>query len=151
MKRVGGDRLLYCDTDSIHVAGNDLDIDISNDLGKLKLEFEGEGCYLGRKLYGLRSWEPIEGTDYEKKTEKIRTKGVKVGGRMGARIDFDFLLRTIRDGPQCIEFQSFPTALEVFTGKKTACSLTRRKRTIRVTKGIQYARRNKRIDQSTRN
>ena len=46
---------IYCDTDSIHVAGKTLPT--GNGLGKLKLESVGKGIYIGRKLYMIQPYQ----------------------------------------------------------------------------------------------
>ncbi len=55
--------VFYVDTDSVHT---DAELEDSKELGKLKLEFEGEGWYLGPKFYMLKN---------SKKT-KVKMKGV---------------------------------------------------------------------------
>lgn len=116
----------YCDTDSVHTIGCDLDSSkISSKLGDFKLEFSGAGVYAGKKLYALRD---------EKGTEKIRAKGVSIGGRNGAAIGFDDL-RLIAEGKVTgilCEFQQPATPKQVFSGRNS-CRFEPRRRTLRNT------------------
>ena len=119
----GADRVIYCDTDSVHTTG-DLPDDLMGDsLGEYKLEFTGEGVYCGKKLYALRS--PTQG-------EKIRSKGVSLGGRNGASLCFDDLRRVAEGSSIVCEFQRPSTPREVFRGGES-CKFLPRKRTIRMT------------------
>ena len=114
---------IYCDTDSIHTVSN---LPTSKKLGELKLEFSGAGVYCGKKLYALKN----------EKEEKVRAKGIKVGGKFGFSLKFDDLVNI--DKGQTVEtsFISGTTAKEVFKGK-APCTLTpennTRKRKIRRT------------------
>lgn len=54
--------IAYSDTDSLHVLSeytDDVHIDIGNNLGQLKLEFEGLGIYWGKKIYQLQHGDDI--------------------------------------------------------------------------------------------
>lgn len=120
-----GKGLVYCDTDSVHTTGCLDDDLIGDDLGMFKKEFEGEGVYCGKKLYALRD---------QNKSEKIRIKGVSIGGRNGARISFDNLVGLLDQGQTIItEFTRPGTAMDIFTGKKRACVFEPKKRTIKRT------------------
>jgi hypothetical protein len=114
---------IYCDTDSIHTTDT---MATSNKLGELKLEFSGAGVYCGKKLYALKNG----------KEEKIRAKGIKVGGKFGFSLCFDDLANIANGGTVETEFISGTTANEVYKGKKP-CTLTKenntRKRKIRKT------------------
>lgn len=114
---------VYCDTDSIHTTGH-LPIDDTG-LGKLKLEFEGEGVYCGKKLYALRN-EAIE---------KIRVKGVRVGGENGHPLSFDSLLQVAQGASIECHFKGAATSTQVFRGEKS-CVFYDRKRTIRKTANV---------------
>ena len=52
-----GYSVLYCDTDSMHLAGDVTgnEVEIGTELGQLKVEWQGEACYLKRKQYGYRT------------------------------------------------------------------------------------------------
>jgi len=118
-----GDGLVYCDTDSVHSTGTIPDDFISDRLGDYKLEFSGEGVYAGKKLYALRSPDG---------TEKVRSKGISVGGRNGTRLSFDDLCRVTEGQEIACHYKKPATPREVFAGKK-ACKFIDRKRTIRMT------------------
>lgn len=118
----GLERLCYCDTDSIHMLGNLDPIHVSNHIGKYKLEFHGEGVYAGKKLYALRDGE----------TEKIRCKGVSVGGRNGSHIKFDDIVSLLEDKEIECKFKTTPTVKQVFSGKKS-CVFFERKRKLKRT------------------
>lgn len=116
---------VYCDTDSIHTTNELLNHD-NNGLGKLKLEFHGEGVYLGKKLYALRN----------DKTEKVKAKGIRVGGNLGCNLDFETLQELSRRDTLRVActFESAATASKVIAGKK-ACTFSPTTRRIRVTNG----------------
>lgn len=118
-----GDRLIYCDTDSVHLDGPFDRRLVGAKLGEYKKEFEGEGVYCGKKLYALRD---------SKGREKVRAKGVSVGGRNGAGLGFDDLYRVSQGEAIRAEFSRPPTPKEVFAGK-TACKFTPRHRTVKAT------------------
>jgi hypothetical protein len=117
-------KVWYCDTDSIHTEGTCPNV--GNELGKLKLEFEGEGAYAGRKLYALRSSE----------LEKIRAKGIRVKknakDELGCALEFESLKRVASGARILCQFRSATTLREVIQGKK-ACTFLNRTRTIRRT------------------
>ena len=117
---------VYCDTDSIHTVNvADNDRVTSLDFGKLKLEYDGEAVYVGKKMYALRN----------KDTEKVRAKGIRVGGRNGFSLSFDSL-RTLADGAiiPCT-FKGASTASKVLRGK-TACVFMEQTRRIRKTANV---------------
>jgi len=119
----GSDRVVYCDTDSVHTTGDFPSGLVGDGLGDYKMEFSGEGVYCGKKLYALRS--PEAG-------EKIRSKGVSVGGRNGARLCFDDL-RDVAAGASIVcEFTRPATPRDVFRGGES-CKFMPKKRTIRMT------------------
>jgi len=117
------DRIIYCDTDSIHTTETLPADRITNKLGDFKLEFSGNGCYAGRKLYGLQ-WPNGE--------EKIRAKGVSVGGRNGCRLSFADMVSLVNGGEKVCEFRQPSTASEVMHGLN-ACEFRKRRRTLRMT------------------
>jgi len=108
---------IYCDTDSIHTTST-LPTD-PRKLGALKLEHEGEGVYAGKKLYALR------GT-----TEKVRVKGVRIGGKFGERLTFDDVVKVSNGEKTLCKFQTFTTPREAITGKQAPCKLHNRQRAI---------------------
>lgn len=118
-----GNSLVYCDTDSVHTCG---DFDgglIGKKLGEYKKEFAGSGVYVGKKLYALRDTE---------NNEKIRCKGVSVGGRNGASLSYDDFVRISQGQEIKAYFMRPPSPKEVFSGKQS-CEFTQRHRTVRVT------------------
>lgn len=130
------ERTVYCDTDSIHTP--DTLTDVGNGLGQLKLEFAGEGVYVGKKLYGLRRIETLApdfvGPPQDKK--KIRVKGVKVGGKYGAEVSFEDLQCLLSGKVKRCVFFSPATPKETIAGKEKPCRISsmERTRTIRMTR-----------------
>jgi hypothetical protein len=136
MLSAGVENVVYCDTDSVHTTASLSSQLVGKEIGKFKLEFEGEGVYCGKKLYALRdncgntygwnSGNPVA-CQYP---PKIRAKGVSVGGRNGSRIGFaDFLRMAEGESLECL-FQQPKTALQVFSGGNP-CEFGPRKRTIK--------------------
>lgn len=115
--------VVYCDTDSVHTTDTLHDCFIGKGLGKYKLEFEGEGIYCGKKLYALRNSEG---------KEKLRAKGVSIGGRNGSRLSFDDYNRLLQGEKIACTFDKPSTPKQVFGGK-TACKFSPKTRRIRVT------------------
>lgn len=109
---------VYCDTDSIHQTRP-----ISNtstNLGDFKLEFQGEGVYCGKKLYALR----------KSGTEKLRVKGVRLGGDLGERLDFNSLVQMLGSGYKiACTFGSSATLAGITKGKKS-CTFEKKVRRI---------------------
>jgi hypothetical protein len=116
---------VYCDTDSIH--STTPRHDVSQDIGKLKLEFSGEGVYCGKKLYALRCGDKV----------KVRAKGVRVrrskDDDLGCRIGFDDLRAILGGGKLVCQFRNAATANEVFRARQHSCTMVTRRRTLRVT------------------
>lgn len=117
-------RVWYADTDSVHTEGT-----IANsgqNIGQLKLEFQGEAAYAGRKLYALRSVD----------IEKVRAKGIRVKKNvkddLGCLLNFAELERVARGATKLCQFKSAATLREVVAGK-TACRFLERRRRIRRT------------------
>jgi hypothetical protein len=115
--------VVYVDTDSIHTMGHLPSHIVGKELGAYKCEFEGEGSYAGKKLYALRSPEG---------KEKVRVKGVSVGGKFGEKISFKDIQAIVAGTPKLCRFRQFATPMEVFKESKKAGTLCQRKRTIRM-------------------
>lgn len=111
---------IYTDTDSVHTTKF---LPVGSEMGQFKLEFgPGRGIYLAPKSYLLKSG----------RTVKIRMKGVKVGGKLGARLTWrDGLKLLRRDRKLVCRYQSPVTMLECIRRLGTPCVMTRRSRTIR--------------------
>ena len=121
------DKSVYCDTDSVHTPRT---METGSGLGQLKLEFSGEGVYCGKKLYALRN----------KETEKVRAKGVRVGGKLGCKLGF-MQLREVDDGAKIVcTFKAPETVFGVMKGKQP-CLMKKRQRTIRRTVGLKHSQR----------
>ena len=121
---VGSD-LVYCDTDSVHCIGRMDDRFMGDGLGAYKVEeSDVEGVYLGKKLYALRR---------PGGSEKITSKGVRVGGRNGCDLSFSDLVSIADQGELKCEFQVSPTIRDILTGGRAACQFFQRTRTIRRT------------------
>jgi len=118
-----GSELVYCDTDSVHTNGGFDSRLIGKKLGQYKKEFTGSGVYAGKKLYALRE---------SNGNEKIRCKGVSVGGRNGASLSYDDFVRITQGEEIRAEFMRPPSPKEVFGGKQS-CNFTQRHRTVRTT------------------
>lgn len=121
MMAFGFQNVVYCDTDSVHTIGEMNRSLVGTDIGQYKKEFEGEGVYAGKKLYALRD---------ENGKEKIRAKGVSVGGINGCRLKFSDLQSLSEGGTFVAEFQQPTTALDVFK-RKQSCKFGKRKRTLK--------------------
>jgi hypothetical protein len=52
-KSAGIDNIIYCDTDSLHIEGNQLDKYIGNEIGMLKVEAMGAAQYFAPKVYAI--------------------------------------------------------------------------------------------------
>jgi len=115
--------LVYCDTDSVHTTKPISDSLVSMELGDFKKEFEGAGAYAGKKLYALRD---------RNGKEKIRAKGVSVGGRNGQRLSFDDLCRVVNGEQIQCEFFRPATVRQVFAGQ-SPCVFKPKRRTIKRT------------------
>lgn len=121
IEATGMRNVVYCDTDSVHTTGILSPEMVSDRLGDFKLEFEGEGAYAGKKLYALRDF---------KGKEKIRAKGISVGGKNGCKLSFDDLKRICEGEIIECKFWQPTTALRVFRGD-IPCVFQPRKRKIR--------------------
>ena len=125
------DRTIYCDTDSVHTTG-EVQVSATRELGGMKLEFEGEGVYAGKKLYAIRS----------PKVTKIRVKGVRVGDpskpktlENGANVEFDDIRRLIDGESKTCYYRTPTTPRETFAGREP-CIFRKRSRTIRRTANV---------------
>jgi hypothetical protein len=110
---------IYCDTDSVHTPKV---LQTSNELGGMKLEYSGNGAYAGKKLYALSDGN----------TEKVRAKGVKIGGKLGCRLTFSDLKAVANGSNIACNFQSPNTINGVMKGKQS-CQMIPKTRTIRNT------------------
>lgn len=126
--RMGIGHLAYVDTDSLHVVVKNFEKDclsadtVGSSIGKFKLEFEGSGVYAGKKLYALKS---VDGK------EKIRAKGVSVGGNFGAKLSFSDIIDIVNGQEKKCEFSQFSTPRQVFAEGKP-CRLRKRTRTLKM-------------------
>jgi hypothetical protein len=111
---------IYCDTDSIHTSKQFPENLVGSALGQWKLSAEGIGLYAGRKLYCIHS----NGKD------KIRVKGVTVGGKFGASITFEDMKGIVYGKEREYRFYGSVTLRESITGK-SPCRFIERKRTIK--------------------
>ena len=112
--------IVYCDTDSIHTIASIDNGLVGEKLGQYKQEFGGEGVYVAKKVYALRC-----GRD-----QKIRCKGVSVGGKFGSRLSFDDILEISKGKEITCQFQKPTTIVGVLKGQKS-CVFSNRVRTIR--------------------
>lgn len=115
---------VYCDTDSIHTTTKH-NHHTSSNIGDLKLEFNGEAVYVGKKLYALR----------DSKKEKVRAKGIRVGGKLGFDLTFDGLKTLLNGSTIACTFQGATTANAVLKGKRS-CIFSPRTRIIRKTASV---------------
>lgn len=116
-----GNRVVYCDTDSLHLVGN-VTLPTSSELGDLKLEYSGKGIYTGKKLYML----PDKGL--------VKAKGIGQEARASLTVE-DF--RAMLHGEsKRVSFPVFPSPLEVLSGAKKPAVQFTRTRTVRQTAGV---------------
>lgn len=125
-----GGRVVYCDTDSVHTTGELPPSMVGDSLGLFKHEFSGSGVYCGKKLYALRD---------AKGNEKIRAKGVSVGGNNGAVLCYDDMVSIVNGKKIRCHFKQSATLLQVMKGLTKACVIgnmdgtANRTRTLKVT------------------
>lgn len=118
-----GNDLIYVDTDSVHTTGKFADHLVSSSLGAWKLEDSGRGAYAGKKLYAILSSEG---------KEKIRAKGVSVGGRNGSRLGFNDMCQIVEGKKiECV-YHKPPTPMQVFRGADP-CVFSPKTRTLKRT------------------
>ncbi len=124
-----GSEVYYCDTDSIHTNGV---LETSSALGAMKLEFQGEATYAGRKLYSLRKTDTVGHTT-------VKTKAKGIGRRIkGGTLGFDSIARMALDKNESeeITFSTAPTVREVMNKKRKSGEFASKSRKIRNTGGI---------------
>lgn len=118
---------VYCDTDSIHTLREFDGERIGPGLGQWKQEYKGEGIYVGKKLYALRS---------SAGTEKIRAKGIRVKRKPDDELGFDLTfdgLKTLLDGNKIkCTFRGAVTANQTLKGQNP-CQFREKTRVIRQT------------------
>lgn len=111
------DKLIYCDTDSVHLNNGTLeDKFLGTELGKMKLEESGPGVYLGRKQYAV--------------SKCIKFKGVNARCKLSSGISSNILtMRMLADlysgeyteeNPLTFSYNSFPKMRGVLRGEKAA-------------------------------
>jgi hypothetical protein len=106
------DRIAYCDTDSVHIAGELDPVKVSPALGFWKLEKSGEGTYTGRKQYSLG--------------DSVRFKGVRTrdtlgtGEKLMSPLDLTFISR---GGAVTKSYSYFPKLKNVLKTGKAACRI----------------------------
>ncbi len=124
-----GNDVFYCDTDSIHTNGV---LETSSALGAMKLEFQGEATYAGRKLYSLRKTDEMG-----HKKVKVKAKGVGRNIRMGT-LNYSTITRLAMDKDESeeITFTTAPTVKEVMAKKRRSGEFASKSRKIRNTGGI---------------
>lgn len=108
------DRIVYCDTDSIHIAGELEPEKVSSALGAWKLEKSGVGIYTGRKQYVL--------------ADTVRFKGMKATDTLGtgkALMDRSDLELISKGGTVGKTFSYFPKVKSVLKAGKKACKIYR--------------------------
>lgn len=111
-----GDAYVYADTDSVHISSGELPV--TTGLGGLKLEKEGKGVYVGRKLYAIG--------------DKVTAKGIGRALKAGLVTSETLTLLIDPNERITIQFESMPTLREVLHGIKPCTTLVRT-RTIRRT------------------
>lgn len=135
MLAAGCERVIYVDTDSVHCMGSFPPNLVGPEIGRFKLEQSGEGAYAGKKLYALR-WPKKNASD---PGEKVRAKGVSVGGRNGCRLTYSDMRRIARGKSKVCIYRQPSTVLEVISGRKKSCVFVERKRTLQATsKGVHF-------------
>lgn len=98
---------IYCDTDSAHFAINHdtSTLDCNNDLGGVKIEAEGRGIYVAKKVYQIG--------------DKIRCKGIPASA-----LDLDNGFENIYS-PRVFEFDSFTSLTSILNNDKEFSRETR--------------------------
>jgi hypothetical protein len=135
--QAGSDTVVYCDTDSIHTTGANLHADISPDLGAVKLEASGEGVYCGKKLYAIKEYRSANlpaNWQFPIASEKVRAKGISVGGKFGTDLRFNHLLEIAKGNELICNFDRPATFRAILLGVQS-CKMdaSKRKRKIRKT------------------
>lgn len=119
-------RLLYTDTDSIHLVGRFSDGQVGSNLGQIRqIYHDCEAVYIGQKCYALRYRNGEGGSE-----EKVVAKGIRIGGRFGAKIGYEDMLGIIYKRRSIVAgFRSGTTVREMIQGDG-ACSFQNRNSTI---------------------
>lgn len=107
-------RIVYCDTDSVHILGNLESAKVSDRLGAWKLETSGRGVYTGRKQYS------IDG--------KVKFKGMKYRDSLGTgeKVMAPSDLELISAGGAVVKkYSYFPKLKSVLKAHKIPCKIYR--------------------------
>jgi hypothetical protein len=88
-----GGELYYSDTDSVHT---NISLPESEQLGGLKLEYSGDVCYAGKKLYALKD------------SGKVVSKGFR-------GLTYEDILELSNGGMKELEIENLPTIREAMT------------------------------------
>lgn len=135
--KCGKENVIYGDTDSVHTTVDLLNTDCNGNLGGLKCESGNtscEGVYCGKKLYAIREYDAGGKTK-----ERIRAKGVSVGGSNGCNLRFSDLLAVANGQRFVAEFKQPGSILDCLKGKGGICriggpkGINNRKRTLQRT------------------
>lgn len=105
-------KVVYCDTDSLHLTGRLPARVISTELGKWKAEEAGVGIYTGRKQYSIEA--------------KVKFKGIKAKDTLGTGLVLMTAadIESISNGKTLKRSYSyFPQIKSVLRGGKTACRI----------------------------
>ncbi len=117
-----GNVLVAVDTDSIHVGCDEknFEMETGKELGQWKLEFDGDGVYLGKKMYALSNGV-------------IKAKGIGKTGR--SKLTYEIMCDIYDNliAEYGVTYLTPPTVKEVLSGLKDACVFYERKRTIKIT------------------
>lgn len=106
------ERIVYCDTDAVHIRGELEPWKVSTALGAWKLEASGHGIYTGRKQYVIN--------------DKIRFKGMKLKDTLGdgRKILSEADLRLISEGGTVLKkYSYFPKLKNVLKTGKKSCKI----------------------------
>lgn len=101
--------LIYCDTDSLHFLGTNIQLPVDTELGGIKLEYRGKAVYIGKKIYQF---------DGVTKCKGVPNKCVEF-------LDFSNLDSELR-----LTFNSFTSIIDVCSKDKTFELITKT-RTVR--------------------
>ncbi len=117
-----GSSYLYSDTDSVHTLPHE--IATTDGLGGFKLEYEGEGVYLGKKLYAIHTGV----------TEVIKAKGIGRAIKEGLLTFKSFV--DLADGTAeqlILDFTTLPSVHDVLIKREQPAKAKTRTRTVRKT------------------
>lgn len=118
-----GFRVIYCDTDSVHVAYTSTDIPnasfIGSELGAQKVEYTGPAVYAGKKLYATQKYTKAKGVG----------RAIKQG-----KLTYQVIQKlALENGKERIYFDTFPSVKEVLGETRKAAVMIERFRTIKQT------------------